>query len=596
MSQHETLLHELVHEVRAGRLARRQFIARLVAWGIEVPLAAAMLPDRADASDTSSDWVYKPSRRGGGHIGILLWQGPTILNPHFATGTKDQEACRPFYEPLARYDADGNLVPVLAAEIPSRRNGDIAADGRSTIWKLKRDVVWHDGRPFTADDVVFNWQYATHPAASAFTGGFFANVRDIEKIDSHSVRVNFERPTPIWSRGCNVPIVARHVFEPHLGARSGEVPADVKPMGTGPYTFVSFRPGDLVVGQANPRYHMANRPYFDSLEIKGGGDAVSAARAVVQSNEFDFAWNVLAEDDVLAALQANGTGRVVYRPTGNVEMILLNASDPWTDMEGERSNPHSSHFAFSDPAVRQAFGHLIDRRGIERHLFGRAAAATFNVLNHPPEFDSIGTIADFDIDRANAVLENAGWRRGSDGIRSRNGHRLHLLYQTSTNSARQKIQAIVKHACAKAGIELELKAVDASVFFSSDPGSPDTFGKFYADMEMYLASRGGGTDPDRFMQQWTSWEICRRSNGWLRQNKSRWHSPDYDRMFRDSENELDPVKRAALFMQMNDLVCHTGHAIPIVTRAQVSAVGKDIQAPLSGWDLALSGLHDWYRG
>ena len=106
--------------------------------------------------------AYKPTKRGGGGaLRMLWWQGATLLQPHFANGTKDQEGSRIFYEPLAVWDNDGNLVPILAAEIPTRENGGLAADGKSVTWKLKRGVTWHDGKPFTADDCVFTWEYAS---------------------------------------------------------------------------------------------------------------------------------------------------------------------------------------------------------------------------------------------------------------------------------------------------------------------------------------------------------------------------------------------------------------------------------------------------
>jgi peptide/nickel transport system substrate-binding protein len=517
-----------------------------------------------------------------------------LLNPHFATGTKDQEGCRPFYESLARYDADGVLVPVLAAEIPSRANGDIAADGLSTTWKLKKNVMWHDGQPFTADDVVFNWQYATDPASGAFSTGYYANVKSVEKIDATTVRINFVKPTPIWDRACNLWLIPRHVFAPFIGAKSREAPANLKPIGTGPYKFVAFTPGDLVRGEANMNYYLPNRPFFDTIEIKGGGDATSAARAVLQTGEFDYAWNVQVEDNVLKGMEAGGKGQMVFKPSGNPESIFLNAADPWTEVDGERANVKTKHFAFSDPAVRKAFGLLVDRKSIQDFVYGRAATATANALSNPAQYTSKAIVAEFNVDKANALLEAAGWKRGGDGVRAKDGKRLKLVFQTSINSVRQKVQAIVKQACAKAGIELELKTVQASVFFSSDMTNPDTYGKFFADVEMYLNNRAG-TDPDRFMQQWVSWEICQKSNGWQWQNKSRWSSPEYDKAFRASEQELDPVRRAALFIQMNDMACTGGYVVPVAVRAQVTALGKSISAPLTGWDLDLSGIHDWFR-
>ena len=590
----EQQLRELVDDVRDGRLERRDFIAHMVALGVGLPLASAMLADVAVAQ-TAAEVPYKPTRRGGGGpLRLLLWQGPTLLNPHFATGTKDQEGCRPFYESLARYDENGTIVPVLAAEIPSRANGGIAADGLSTTWKLKSGVKWHDGQPFTADDVVFNWQYATDPATGAFSTGFYTNVKSVEKLDPLTVRVNFVKPTPIWDRSGNIWLIPKHLFAPYIGAKSREAPANQKPVGTGPYKFVAFTPGDLVRGVANMDYYLPNRPHFDTIEIKGGGDATSAARAVLQTGEFDYAWNIQVEDSVLKTMEAAGKGRVVFKPSGNPESIFLNATDPWTEVDGERASLKSKHFAFSDPAVRKAFGLLVDRKSIEDFVYGRAATATANALNNPAQYNSKAIASEFNVDKANALLDAAGWKRGGDGVRAKDGKRLKLVFQTSINSVRQKVQAIVKQACGKAGIELELKTVQASVFFSSDLTNPDTYGKFFADIEMFLNTRAG-TDPDRFMQQWVSWEACQKANGWQLQNKCRWSSPEYDKLFHQQENELDPVKRAALFIAMNDLACNAGHVVPLAVRAQVTALGRSISAPLTGWDLDLSGLHDWYR-
>ena len=198
---------------------------------------------------------YKPTKRGGGGpLKVLWWQGPTLLNPHFAVGTKDQDGSRIFYEPLAGWDADGNLMPVLAAEIPDRENGGLAEDGKSVTWKLKQGVKWHDGKPFTADDVVFNWEYAADPATAATTIGSYKDVK-VEKVDEYTVKVMFDKPTPFWADafvGTRGMIIPKHLFADYAGAKSRDAPANLKPVGTGPYKFVDFKPGDMVTRRAQP--------------------------------------------------------------------------------------------------------------------------------------------------------------------------------------------------------------------------------------------------------------------------------------------------------------------------------------------------------
>jgi peptide/nickel transport system substrate-binding protein len=109
-------------------------------------------------------------------------------------------------------------------------------------------------------------------------------------------------------------------------------------VGTGPYKIVEFKPGDVARYEINMQYHVPNRPFFDSVELKGGGDATSAARAVLQTGEFDFAWNMQVEHQVLTGLERGGKGKAVVTSGSNVEHIQVNFTDPWTEVEGERSS------------------------------------------------------------------------------------------------------------------------------------------------------------------------------------------------------------------------------------------------------------------
>ncbi|MFC6790079.1 peptide ABC transporter substrate-binding protein [Methylobacterium komagatae] len=589
-------LHHLIGRVRSGDLSRRAFVRRMVAVGLSAPMAGLMLAGSgvAMASDIRSG--YKPAKAGGGGaLKLLWWQAPTLINPHFAIGTKDQDASRIFYEPLAAWDPEGNLVPVLAAEIPSKENGGIAPDGRSVVWKVKPGVTWHDGKPLTADDLVFTWDYARDPATAAVTSGSYKDCK-VEKIDDLSVRVLFDKPTPYWCDafvGIVGMVLPKHLFGPYSGAKSREAPQNLAPVGTGPYRFVEFRPGDIVRGERNPNYHLPNRPYFDTIEMKGGGDAVSAARAVLQTGEYDYAWNMLIEDEVLKRLEAGGKGRVDVVYGGKLEFLLLNATDPNVEVDGERSSITTKHPAFSDPKVCQAMNLLIDRKSIEQYIYGRTGKATANTVNGPERFVSKDTRFAFDPARANALLDEAGWKKGSDGIRAKDGKRLKLVFQTSINAPRQKTQAIIKQAAAKAGIEMELKSVTGSVFFSSDPANPDTCTHFYADMEMYAYSMTQA-DPAIWLLMYASWEVATKANKWQGRNVVRWRNAAYDEAYNAAQSELDPVKRAALLIKCNDLAV-SENVLPLIHRAEVSAVGASLSAPRSGWDNDLSFLPEWSR-
>jgi len=592
----EQALRGLIADVKRGKLSRRAFINRMIAVGLTAPFAAQMLTYSGVArAQTKPD--YKPTKRGGGGpLKILWWQGATLLNPHFAVGTKDQDGSRVFYEPLASWDPEGFMFPVLAAEVPDLENGGLAKDGKSVTWKLKPGVQWHDGKPFTADDVVFNWEYARDPATAAVTSGTYQDIK-VEKVDDLTVRVLFPKPTPFWADafvGVRGMIIPKHLFADFSGTKSRDAPTNLKPVGTGPYKFVDFKPGDMVRGELNTNYHAANRPHFDTIEMKGGGDAVSAARAVLQTGEYDYAWNLQVEDEILLRLEKGGKGATLIAPGGNIEHIQLNSTDPWTEVDGERSSMKSKHPTLTDKAVRRALGLLIDRKSVEDHIYGRTGIATGNFVNNPKRFVSTNTKWEFNIDKANQILEEAGWKKGPDGIRAKDGKKLKFVYQTSINTPRQKNQAIVKQAAQKAGIDMELKSVTASVFFSSDVANPDTYPHFYCDIQMYTTTMSQ-PDPWIFLNQFVSWEVATKENKWQGRNITRWVNKEADEAYKAAEGELDPVKRAALLIKVNDLACNDHAVIPVVYRPRVSASNTRLKNQVSGWDSDLANLSDWYK-
>ncbi|MES5488179.1 ABC transporter substrate-binding protein, partial [Bradyrhizobium sp. INPA03-11B] len=191
-------LRGMIDDVKDGRMDRRAFVKRMIAVGLTAPMANQILAIGGVAMAQSPN-PYKPTKRGGGGpLKLLWWQGPTLLNPHFATGTKDQDGSRIFYEPLASWDVDGHLNPILAAEIPSIQNGGLSADAKQVTWKLKPGVKWHDGKPVTADDLVFNWEYASDPATAAVSIETYSGLT-VEKIDDLTIRITFKKPTPFWA-------------------------------------------------------------------------------------------------------------------------------------------------------------------------------------------------------------------------------------------------------------------------------------------------------------------------------------------------------------------------------------------------------------
>ena len=239
----------------------------------------------------------------------------------------------------------------------------------------------------------------------------------------------------------------------------------------------------------------------------------------------------------------HGGGRqrpVVIGRTANPTHIQLNQTDPWTEVDGERASITTVHPFLTDPAVRSALAMLVDRRAIQTHIYGRQAEVTANFLNGPPQFVSPNTRWEFSVEQANHLLDTGGWTRGPDGIRAKNGKRLTLLFQSQTITPFQKIQTIVKQACARAGIEVELKSVVGSVFLSSDPGNPDTAAHFAADLQL-LGRILRHPDPQAFMREFCSWEVAQKANQWTGPNIVRWRNDEHDQLWRTAEHAMDPV-------------------------------------------------------
>jgi peptide/nickel transport system substrate-binding protein len=558
--------------------------------------AAEETPE-AEATEGTGGQEPVGERGGGGLLKLLWWQAPTILNSHLAQGTKDYDASGLMLESLANVAADGSLVPRLAAEIPSLENGGVAEDGLSVTWKLREGVMWHDGTPFTANDVAFTYEYVSDEATTATTFGTYVSIESVEAVDDLTVKVNFLQPNPGWDGPFVGPagmIIPQHIMQDFVGAAARDAPFNLAPVGTGPYKLREFRPGDVVVYDINENYWDPGKPFFDEIELKGGGDAASAAQAAIVTGEVDFSWNLQVQAEILEQMESEGDGLLVPIPSPNVERISINFADPNTEVNGARSEPTTQHPFLQFLEVRQALTYAIDRETIATELYGPTGEATTNVLTAPDRFASPNTSATFDTAQAAEMLEAAGW---TGSPRAKDDVEMRILYQTSANPVRQSTQEIIKQAFEEIGIPTELKAIDAAVYFSSDAGNPDTLSHFYADLEMYT---NGPTSayPIDYMKNYTSIDpavdIAQQSNAWAGTNEMRWVNEEYNELYKQAQVELDPAAQAELFIGMNDLVVNEVAQIPLVHRASVVAHRADLEGVEgSGWDSNAWNIKNW---
>jgi len=542
-------------------------------------------------------------RASDGEVSIIYWQAPSILNPYLSAGTKDIESASLVIEPLARYNEVGELTAWLAAEIPTVGNGGVSEDLTQITWKLQDGLLWSDGTPVTSADVKFTADYCMDPEGGCAQLAKFDGVENVETPDAQTIVVTFNQPKPNPYGpfvGGQSPIIQAAQFANCMGAKAPEcTEANFNPIGTGPFVVDDFRPNDVIQMSANDNFRDPAKPAFAKLTFKGGGDAAAAGRSVLETGEFDYAWNLQLAPDVIARMESAGKGVAITGFGPLVERLEMNLTNPSPDLPPEtRATVAEPHPFLSDINVRKALSMAIDRPLLVEVGYGAAGKVTCDLVPAPAMFAS-GEMycATQDIDGAKALLDEAGWvDSNGDGIRDKDGVELSILYQTSTNAVRQDFQALIKQWWSEIGVEIELRNLDASVFFGGDPGSPDTFQKFYADVEMY-ANTFDGTDPQSYLAAYRCGNEPKPGSQWQGENINRFCDPAYDALIDELGRTGEIEKRAEIAIRMNNMLTKDTYTIvPLVHRGRVSAHANSLGGvKLNVWDSELWNVADWYR-
>jgi len=541
-------------------------------------------------------------RGADGHVNVLYWQAPSILNPYLSSGTKDVESASLILEGMGGFNEKGEVIARLAESVPTVENGGVSADLTQITWKLKPGLLWSDGTPVTSADAVFTWEYCKHPEGGCAQAARFEGIKAIDTPDDLTVVITFEGPKPNPYQafvGGTSPILQKAQFANCLGAAASTcTEQNFGPIGTGPFKVTEFKTNDTVSLEANPNYRDPAKPAFATMTIKGGGDAESAARAVMETGEFDYAWNTQINPDMQAQMTAAGKGVLLNGFGTLVERIEMNMTDPDPALpEGERSTAKHPHPILSDVRVRKALSMAIDRNLLVEIGYGEAGRPTCNLVPAPAIYASPNTDCMVqDMAGAGALLDQAGWIRGADGIREKDGKRFKLLYQTSVNPVRQDFQALIKGWWNELGVEVELKSIDGGVFFGGDPGSPDTLQKFYADVEMY-ANNFDGTDPEPYVASYTCDKAPSPDNQWQGENYNRYCDPVYDGLVTELLATSEVAKRAAIIIRMNEMLTKDSYTIvPLVDRGRLSAHSNTLGGVvLNVWDSEIWNASDWFR-
>lgn len=534
---------------------------------------------------------------------LFWWLTPNAVNPHLTSATADRDVARPIYEPLASFNAEGELVPILAKTIPNIEDGSLDPDLRWVRWTLQDDLKWSDGKSVTAHDVKFTYDFIKENEAATATA--YNAVESVEVLDLNTIQVNFSDTNPAWA----LPFVGIEglILPGHIYAGT-TVDEEVEPVGTGPYKLVStsaeevlFLGNELVttvrfIYEVNPYYRNVDDLYFTKIELRGGGTALEAASSVLQFGDVDFGYNLQIEGDVLTEMVelGNGTGRLVGSLGGRVEQIAISRTDP-NDTSYE--SPHSFLSIEVDETnenVLKAIAYAIDKKTIS-NLYGPLGEEANAILMAPANFRSDQNFYEYDLETAKRLLTQAGWvDENGDGVLEKDGRDLSVTLRTNSNSLRQETQRIIKESLEEIGIEVNLEV--SGQYFSTDVNLANTLWAGTADFLMY--TNGNQTpDPGSYMREWTCGRAPQNQDGnWSGVNVARWCSEEYDELYNQAIIETDPERREQLFKQMSDMLVENVVVIPLISRTRMSGVSNEIEGvELTPWDSHLWNVHEWRR-
>jgi len=424
-------------------------------------LLPAPLPAAADASLQD------------GKLHLFFTEAPTTLNPLLSERPQDLAASRIVYEPLAGYDAEGRMVPFLAADIPTHANGGLSADGRRVTWTLKKGVLWADGRPFTAADVVFTYHYIVYSPAAAGRAAAYSQIRGIEALDDHRVKITFKNPQADWQQpfvGSGGMILPRHVFAPYIGAAAADAEVNLQGIGTGPYRAVSFTGEDVlllddkviattkVIYEPNPYFRERDKPAFSVVELQGGGsDSMIAAKAA-ETGLTDFAWN-LADNPLALKLLSREEGQAAPRSNSWVEGLTLAVQN---DGKTARGPAGVLQRTAVDWRLRQALLHCIDREAVMEIYRAAGYNAASGSAWQPAGDDS----QIFDLSRAKQQLSDLGWvDADGDGLREKAGQPLKVHLPHSSDPLQRALFDSIAANFRAAGVAVGPTLSRADAFF-----------------------------------------------------------------------------------------------------------------------------------
>ncbi|HHW18108.1 MAG TPA: peptide-binding protein [Firmicutes bacterium] len=487
----------------------------------------------------------KPTK--GGQIVYGMTGDPVIFNPILATDTPSAFINDRVYSGLVRANEKLELIPNLAEK------WEFSDDGLVWTFHLKKNVYWHDGTKFTSADVKFTYEAIKHPDYTGVRRTDFKPITKIEAPDDYTVKLYLDKPyAPLLSK-LTIGIIPKHIFESTPIAKMKENPANMNPIGTGPYKFKEWQKGQYILLEANDKY-FGEGPYIEKVIVKFYQDE-QVMLAALEKGDIDYMGSIPADE--IARMKEKYSDRFVFKelPTNGYDYIGLKQTNP----------------IFKDKRVRQALMYGLNREQIVKDVL-KGYGTVMNANIPPVSWAYAGDVLNqypYNPEKAKQLLEEAGWKPGPDGIRVKDGQRLSFKVLTATgNKEREAALLIAQQNWKQIGVEAIPEYIEWSVLCSQ-----------YLDVakfESYLLGWSLGLDPDCYLFFHSSAAVDEKGQ-LVGFNDVEFKNAELDQLLEQGRTEMNQQKRKEIYAKVQKIINEELPYVFLFTRNRVSAMNKKIQ-------------------
>ncbi|AWO93273.1 MULTISPECIES: peptide ABC transporter substrate-binding protein [Bradyrhizobium] len=529
-------------EAKTASIYSRRSALQLMIAGVAGLAGSSLLGQPALARTSPA----KPT----GRVIVGLGQEPTVFNPLMVHIEVDDGVHFSVFDALFRIDPQGVIQPNLAVEVPDQKNGGISEDGLKWRIRLRDDVRWHDGTPFSAEDVKFTLELITNPNFRSWRTAGHALVRDITVISPTEISWRMEEPfAPYLSFLTETFIVPKHILEKE--ANPNNAAFNQAPVGTGPFKWGQRVPGDHLELVANPNY-FGEGPHIERLVFKYIPD-LTVLYTQFKSGDVDLVGQPYITPDHYGEAKTLPNRVVTLVPRTSFESFYLNLERP----------------QFKELAVREALYAAIDKEAIIQGLYYGVPTPTETFMPRQSFFFNANLpLHQFDVNRAGKILDQAGWAKGADGIRAKNGVRLSFTNSTTSGDPlREQVQQFLQQTFAQLGVEMKISNLPAAVMW----------GEFWTQSRFDSVIVGSsyliGADPDVTNRLHSRSIAVKGGRG---SNNAQYTNPEVDALLDKGARTFDPEARRAIYSRVQELVRRDLPFLPLYQSNAVEGLKKGI--------------------